>query len=175
MDEPILNLDDFLAANREWVERFAFGGLETRPKRRLAILTCMDSRYTAQGILGVALGEAHVVRNAGGRVTDDAIRSLVLSAHALGTSACVVIHHTACGLYGATNEGIREQVREATGADASGIDFLPFADLDGSVREDVDRLLASPLLPSGYEVLGLVYDVTTGEIRPVEGAAGRVS
>src|SRR5690606_4007701 len=131
---------------------FQFGGLQVRPRRRMAILTCMDSRYTAQGVLGVHLGDAHVVRNAGGRVTDDVIRSLVLSAHALGTRGCVVIHHTNCGLYNATNEAIWGSIREATGQDASHVDFLPFDDVAGSVREDLALLRASNLLPDDYEV-----------------------
>ncbi|MEX2446545.1 MAG: carbonic anhydrase, partial [Dehalococcoidia bacterium] len=134
---PVLDAEAFLARNAEWSRDFAGGGLDVRPRRRMAILTCMDSRYTAQGVLGVALGDAHVIRNAGGRVTDDAVRSLVLSAHALGTRGCVVIHHTRCGLHGTTDEALRARVEEATGEDASGIDFLPFADTAESVREDV--------------------------------------
>ncbi|MEX2032356.1 MAG: carbonic anhydrase [Dehalococcoidia bacterium] len=168
-DGPVLDADAFVAANIEWLRDFAWGGLEVRPSRRMAILTCMDSRYTAQGVLGVALGEAHVIRNAGGRVTDDAIRSLVLSAHALGTRGCVLIHHTNCGLHGTSNEAIWGQVREATGEDASGIDFLPFDDTAESVREDLARLRACRLFPAGYQVLGFVYDVRTGRLEPIEG------
>lgn len=165
---PVLDPAAFLAANEEWVREFAFGGLDVRPRRRMAILTCMDSRYTAQGVLGVALGDAHVIRNAGGRVTDDAIRSLVLSAHALGTRGCVVIHHTNCGLFNTTNEAIHARIKEATGEDASAIDFLPFADTAESVREDLAALRACPLLPADYEVLGFVYDVTSGRLEAVE-------
>ena len=160
----LLNAQALIAANEEWVRDFAWGGLSVRPRRRMAILTCMDSRYTAQGVLGVALGDAHVIRNAGGRVTDDAIRSLVLSAHVLGTRGCVVIHHTDCGLHGTTNQALRARVTAATGEDASGIDFLPFADIAESVRDDLVRLRACRLLPAGYELLGFVYDVTTGRL-----------
>ena len=165
---PLLTKEDFLAANREWMREFPFGGLQVRPVRRLVILTCMDSRYTAQGVLGVEMGGAHVVRNAGGRVTDDAIRSLVLSAHALGTLECVIIHHTNCGLLDKTNEGIRAQVTEATGQDASHIDFLPFSDVAESVREDLALLRGCTLLPQGYRAIGFVYDVETGRLEPVE-------
>ncbi len=164
----VLDQRAFLEANSEWVREFPFGGLDVRPRRRMAILTCMDSRYTAQGVLGVALGDAHVIRNAGGRVTEDAIRSLVLSAHALGTRGCVVIHHTNCGLYNTTNESLRSRITEATGQDASHIDFLPFADTAESVREDVDALRNCALLPHDYEVLGFVYDVASGRLEPVE-------
>jgi len=163
----VANTEQFLEANTEWASSFSWGGLDVRPSRKLAILTCMDSRYTAQGVLGVQLGEAHVVRNAGGRVTDDAIRSLVLSADVLGTRACIVIHHTKCGLYRTTNEAIHASIRAATGGDPSHIDFLPFSDLDESVRADVAKLRACDLLPRDYEVVGFVYDVETGVITPV--------
>jgi carbonic anhydrase len=127
----------------------------------------MDSRYTAQGVLGLELGDVHVVRNAGGRVTEDVIRSLVLSAVKLGTRGCVLIHHTNCGLFEASNEELRDAVRETAGT-VTGIDFLPFADLDDSVREDVARLRAVPELPRGYEVVGFAYDVDSGRLRLVE-------
>lgn len=167
MDQGLPSIDDLLAANRAWADTSPTGGLDVRPRRRLAILTCMDSRYTAQGILGLRLGDACVGRNAGSRVTDDAIRSLLLSAHVLGTRGCVLIHHTKCGLYGATNEAIGARIREATGADASGIDFLPFSDLDESVRADLARLRECALLPRDYEMYGFVYDVDSGGLTPV--------
>lgn len=167
MAEQIIDVHAILKANEQWKRGFAWGGLDVRPKRRLAILTCMDSRYTAQGVLGVMLGEAHVIRNAGGRVTDDAIRSLVLSAHALGTRGCVVIHHTNCGLYKTTNEVLQARVAEVTGEDVSHIDFLPFEDMDESVRDDMATLRNSPLLPPDYEVAGFVYDVASGSLKPV--------
>ena len=162
MEDSIFEIGAFVDANRAWMKSFAWGGLDVRPKQRLAVLTCMDSRYTAQGILGLELGDAHVIRNAGGRVTDDAIRSLVLSAHALGTRGCVLIHHSKCGLYGNSNDAIYTMVKDATGADASGIDFLPFTDLEGSVREDMRQLAECNLLPEDYQVLGFTYDVDTG-------------
>ncbi len=168
MADDVPTRDELIAGNERWRSSFAWGGLDVHPKRHLAVLTCMDSRYAAQPPLGMDQGSAHVIRNAGGRVTDDAIRSLVLSAHALGTRGCVVIHHTKCGLYGATNEGLRGQVADATGADASGIDFLPFSDIEESVREDVRALRGNPLLPAGYAVYGFTYDVDTGALTPVE-------
>lgn len=160
--------EELLEGNRRWREGFSWGGLDVRPQRRLAVLTCMDSRYAAQPPLGMDQGSAHIVRNAGGRATDDAIRSLVLSAHALGTRGCIVIHHTKCGLHGTSDEQLRERVREATGHDASSINFLPFTDLEESVREDMRVLEGHPLLPEGYLVLGFTYDVDTGELTPVE-------
>ena len=164
---PILDLQSFVLANEHWVREFSWAELGVRPRRRMAILTCMDSRYTAQGVLGVALGDAHVVRNAGGRVTEDVIRSLVLSAHALGTRGCVVMHHTNCGLHGISNDELRARVAAVTGEDASRIDFLPFADTVESVREDLRLLRTCGLLPADYELLGFVYDVATGRLQPV--------
>lgn len=163
----IIELDSILEANKQWAGAFDAGALRVEPSRRLVVLTCMDSRFTVQAIAGIHLGEAHILRNAGGRVTEDAIRSLVVSAHALGTRGCMVIHHTNCGLHGTTNEDIRRRVANATGEDCSAIDFLPFADLEQSVREDVARIRACTLLPDDYEVIGMIYDVRNGRIVPV--------
>ena len=160
--------DDLLRANEQYREGFNASELQIRPLQHLAILTCMDSRYTAQGVLGLSLGDTHVIRNAGGRVTEDAIRSLSLSAALLGTRACVIIHHTDCGLYGRTDEELRQRVAEVAGTRAT-FGFLPFEDLDQSVRDDVAALRASPYFPSGYEVLGFTYDVRTGRLAIVEG------
>ena len=160
--------DDLLAANARYRAGFDAADLQLRPLRGLAILTCMDSRYTAQGVLGLALGDAHVIRNAGGRVTEDAIRSLTLSAALLGTRACIVIHHTDCGLFGRSDEELRERVAEVAGTRAT-FGFRPFTDLEQSVRDDVAALRASPYLPPDYEVLGFTYDVRSGTLALVEG------
>jgi carbonic anhydrase len=168
MADGMPTLNEILEGNRQWLPSFAWGGLDVRPRRQMAILTCMDSRYAAQSPMGMDQGNAHVIRNAGGRVTDDAIRSLVLSAHALGTRGCVVIHHTKCGLHGASNDDLRTKVREATGQDASTIEFMPFDDLEQSVREDVLAVRACTLLPADYQVLGFTYDVDTGVLTHVE-------
>jgi carbonic anhydrase len=157
---------DLLHANAAYVAGFDGSALQVRPRRALAILTCMDSRYTAQGIMGIALGDAHVIRNAGGRVTDDAIRSLALSAALLGTRACAVIHHSDCGLLGRSDEELQRLVHEASGA-LPPFGFLPFADLEQSVRDDVQALRACPYLPPGYEVLGFSYDVRSGRLAPI--------
>lgn len=167
MPEGVPTAAELIDGNRAWVGSFAWGGLDVRPRRNLSVLTCMDSRYTVHGTLGLPMGSAHVIRNAGGRITDDTIRSLVLSAHALGTRGCVIIHHSKCGLLGTTNETIHAMVKEATGADASGIDFLPFTDLEASVREDMRQLRACDLLPPGYQVLGFTYDVDSGQLTEV--------
>jgi carbonic anhydrase len=127
---------DLLRAKAQHVARFDESELHVRPRRALAIPTCMDSRYTAQGVTGLALGDAHVIRNAGGRATEDAIRSLTLSAAILGTRACAVIHHTDCGLLGRSDAELQARVADAAGATPT-FSFLPFHDLDPSVRDDV--------------------------------------
>lgn len=160
-------IEELLAANDAYRADFSASGLQVRPQRHLAVLTCMDSRYTAQGVMGFALGDVHVIRNAGGRVTEDAIRSLALSAALLGTRGCIVVHHSNCGLYGKTNEELRQAVLDYSGAQ-SDIDFEPFDDLEESVREDVRRLRARPEFPPDYEVVGFTYDVETGRLALVE-------
>ncbi|MGE3855741.1 MAG: beta-class carbonic anhydrase [Dehalococcoidia bacterium] len=160
--------DDLLAANEAYRAGFDAADLQLRPIKKLAILTCMDSRYTAQGVLGLSLGDAHVIRNAGGRVTEDAVRSLSLSAALLGTRACVIIHHSDCGLFGRSDEELRQRVAEVAGTRAT-FGFLPFEDLEQSVRDDVAALRASPYFPPEYEVLGFTYDVRTGRLAVVEG------
>lgn len=161
-------VDDLLRANAAYRESFDAADLQLRPLRQLSILTCMDSRYTSQAVLGLSLGDAHVIRNAGGRVTEDAIRSLSLSAALLGTRACVVIHHTDCGLFGRSDEELRQRVAEVAGTRAT-FGFLPFEDLEQSVRDDVAALRASPYFPPDYQVVGFTYDVRTGALALVEG------
>jgi carbonic anhydrase len=138
-----------------------------RPARNVAILTCMDERLHPEKALGLEIGEAHVIRNAGGRASDDALRSLVISSRLLGTTEFAVIHHTECGMLTFTNDDVRRQLREQTGADASHIDFLPFADLEESVRDDVAAILASPFIADSIPVSGYIYDVHTGAVTQV--------
>ena len=160
-------IPELLAANERYADRFAGGDLPSPPARRVAILTCMDSRLLPAGFLGLEEGDAHVIRNAGGQVTDDALRSLILSYKLLGTREFLVIHHTDCGQLTYDNDQLRERLRRDTGADASAIDFLPFSDLDDSVRQDVRRIRDSPLIPDEIPVYGYVYDVRTGRLREV--------
>lgn len=159
-------IDELLAANESSRTDFSASELQVHPQRHLAVLTCMDSRFTAQGIMGFALGDVHVIRNAGGRATEDAIRSLALSAALLGTQGCIVVHHSNCGLHGKTNEELRRAVREYSGAD-SVIDFEPFSDLEESVRDDVRRLRARPEFPPDFEIVGFTYDLETGRLTHV--------
>jgi len=127
----------------------------------------MDSRLHVAHALGLALGDAHILRNAGGRVTDDTIRSLVISEQQLGTREIVVLHHTDCGMQGLSNEDFAKQLERHLGVDVQGKDFLPFSDVEESVREDVMKLRNSPLIPDDIEISGAIYDVDTGRISEV--------
>ena len=133
------------------------------PGRAFAVVTCMDARLDPAGFLGLEEGDAHVIRNAGGLVTDDALRSLVISHHLLGTREAVVIAHEDCGMLTFTNDVLHERLGEP----AAGIDFLPFPDLDESVRGSLRRIRESPLLPGSFAATGFVYDVLTGSLREV--------
>lgn len=127
----------------------------------------MDSRLHVAQALGLALGDAHILRNAGGRVTDDVIRSLVISQQQLGTREIVVLHHTDCGAQSFTNEAFAAQLERDLGVSVHGKDFLPFSDVEESVREDVRKLRESPLIPDDIMISGAVYDVNTGRISEV--------
>jgi carbonic anhydrase len=159
--------EEVLEANRSYAESFDKGELATPPGRRFAVVTCMDARLDPAKFLGLREGDAHVIRNAGGVVSDDALRSLVISHWLLGTQEALVIAHTGCGMLTFTNEDIHAKLAEEAGADASGIDFLPFPDLDDSVRASVERIRSSDLLPAGFGATGYVYDCSTGALREV--------
>jgi carbonic anhydrase len=130
---------------------------DARPSRHLAVVTCMDARIDVFAALGLHLGEAHVIRNAGGRVTEDVLRSLALSCHVLGVDAVVVMQHTKCGLAGVTDE----ELRERTGAD---LGFFPIDDHAAALKEDVDLLSTTPYLSPLRRIAGFVFDVETGLI-----------
>jgi carbonic anhydrase len=160
-------IDDLVDANRHFAD--ALGHVEKPalpPKRKVAIVTCMDARIVPARIFGLEEGDAHVIRNAGGR-TREALRSLVISQRLLGTEAVMVVQHTDCGMLTFTNEDLHAKVSEDLGADASDIDFLPFGDLDENVRADIDFLKRSPLIPDDIEIRGFVYDVGTRRVREV--------
>ncbi len=163
-------IDDLLAGNRRYLEGGGPpSGLGKRPTRGIAILTCMDTRLEPVAALGLATGDAHVIRNAGGRASADAIRSLVVSTQLLGTRTVLVVHHTGCGM-AASEEALRRAIAEASGRPVGELELLAFEDLEQSIRDDVQRLRGCPLLPDDVEVGGLVHDVDTGEIHPVVGA-----
>jgi carbonic anhydrase len=160
--------DEIVRANEQFAQTFEHGHLPMPPARNLAVLTCMDARLHPEKFLGLNFGDAHVIRNAGGRASDDAIRSLTISSHLLGTREYVVIHHTDCGMLTFTNEDLQSKLQQDLGADASHVDFLPFSDLEQSVRDDVKRIKESSFVPKDIPVRGFVYDVKTGKLSPVD-------
>ena len=160
-------IDELVAANEQYARDFNRGDIPIPPRRHVAIVTCMDARLLPSRILGLDIGDAHIIRNAGGRARE-ALRSLVISQRLLGTNEVAVIHHTDCGMMTFTNEALRAKVREELGADADDIDFLPFTDLEQSVREDVAFLKSSPVIPDDVVIRGFVYDVRTGKLREVD-------
>jgi carbonic anhydrase len=159
--------DELLQANAEYARNFDQGKLPIPPKRKLAIVTCMDARIMPSQAFGLEPGDAHVIRNAGGSARE-ALRSLVISQRLLGTNEIAIIHHTDCGMLTFTNRDLHAKVKQDLGADSSSIDFLPFADLEESVREDVAFLLSSPLVAGDVLIRGFIYDVRTGRLNEVE-------
>ena len=158
--------DEALAANAHYAADMADRDRPAPPTRRVAVVACMDARLRPEDALGLSLGEAHVIRNAGGRVTDDVVRSLMLSSGVLGTREAVVIHHTDCGLLGATNDRLRERVAEITGQSVS-TDFLPFDDALATLTGDV-RAIEGDARLAFEDVTGLFYDVRTGRLREID-------
>jgi len=183
-------LDEVLAANRAYADTFgARAELPLPPARRIAILTCMDARLDPAGYAGLSEGDAHVIRNAGGRASDDAIRSLVISYKLLGTAEWFVIHHTDCGMEFFTNEVISDLLASSletaalgpegfydvgTGPgspEAANIDWLCITDQTGSVADDVQRIRNHPLVPDSIAIYGYVYDVRSGRLVEVPQAS----
>ena len=160
-------IDELLANNRAFAEPLADRHLDVEPSRRLAIVTCMDSRLDVFAALGLGDGEAHVLRNAGGVVSDDTIRSLALSQRKLGTREVMLIHHTDCGLEKVSDDGFRGELREATGV-APAFAIESFTDVDEDVRQSVRRVRRSNFLPHREIVRGFVYEVDTHRLREIQ-------
>jgi len=162
-------IDEVLKKNQRFSGERSPVFLPLPPARHLAIVTCMDARLDPASAFGLSEGDAHVIRNAGGRA-QDALRSLVISQRLLGTTAITVVHHTDCGMLTFANDDLYKKVEKDLGSDASNIDFLPFPDLHKSVRDDVEFLRNSPLIAPNTEIRGFVYDVKSGQLVEVTGA-----
>lgn len=160
-------LDEILEANTRYTAGFTKGDLPIAPARRFAVVTCMDARLDPAKYAGLEEGDAHVIRNAGGIVSDDALRSLVISHWLLGTQEAFVIGHTDCGMETFTDEELRAKLAAEAGADAGELEFHAFPRVRDRVRESVERIRESPLLPASFGAAGLVYDVTTGRLEVV--------
>jgi len=160
-------IDTLLANNRTFAKNYPHGGLSVMPARRLAIVTCMDSRLDVYTALGLGHGEAHVLRNAGGVITDDVIRSLAISQRRLGTEEIMLIHHTDCGMQLITDDGFRAELQAATGM-APWFAIESFKDVEADVRQSLARVRSSPFVRAKEHARGFVYDVRTGELREVQ-------
>ena len=159
--------DELLANNERYARSFTKGGLAMPPKKKLAVLACMDARLDVHKILGLDEGDAHVIRNAGGVVTDDAIRSLVISQRLLGTDEIILIHHTDCGMLTFKDDEVKRQIQQDTGVRPH-FALEAFGDLEDDVRQSIARIEASPFIPRKSSVRGFVYDVRTGRLDEVK-------
>jgi carbonic anhydrase len=158
--------DELLKNNEAYAASFDKGDLPVPPAKPVAVVACMDARLNPYGVLGLSEGDAHVIRNAGGVITDDAIRSLTISQRLLGTREVILIHHTGCGMLTFKEEDFRRQLEEETGS-APEWSAEAFSDLDENVRESITRIKESPFVPHSDAVRGFVYEVETGRLREV--------
>jgi carbonic anhydrase len=158
--------DELLKNNAEFTRSFSKGDLPMPPGKGLAVVACMDARLNVYALLGLSEGEAHVIRNAGGVVSDDVLRSLVISQRLLGTREVMLIHHTDCGMQKLTDDGFRAELQDATGV-APAFAIESFADVDADVRQSILRIKASPFVPHKDSIRGFVYDVRTGALQEV--------
>jgi len=160
--------DDLLAANRRYRDEFHDSGVAGTAAKGLAVLTCIDSRIDPLALLGLRPGDAKIIRNAGARVTTDALRSLVIAVNLLGVTRVCVVHHTECAMVGPTEAQFRDRVTAARGVDASGWDFLASTDQLATMRADIELIASCPLLPRDLSVGGFIFDVHSGELAPVD-------
>jgi carbonic anhydrase len=158
--------DELLANADRYAQAFDQGDLPMPPAKRVAVLACMDARLNPYGLLGLREGDAHVIRNAGGVVTNDAIRSLAISQRLLGTEEIILIHHTDCGMLTFKDDEFRRQIQEETGVKPEW-DAEAFDDLEENLRQSVARIKVSPFIPKKDHVRGFIYDVSTGGLREV--------
>ena len=160
-------IDWYLGNNAKYADAFSKGNLPVPPARKIAIVACMDARLETGALLGLEEGDAHVIRNAGGVVTDDVIRSLTISQRLLETRDIMLIHHTDCGMLTFTDAELKEAIQKETGIRPP-FAMDTFSDLDDDVRQSIARIKASPFVPHKDTIRGFVYDVKTGRLREVE-------
>lgn len=158
--------DELLQNNAAYAESFEKGDLPLPPARGVAVVACMDARLDVHKILGIEEGDAHVIRNAGGVITDDEIRSLAISQRLLGTSEIILIHHTDCGMLTFSDDELKEQIQDEVGIKPH-FSMESFSDLEEDVRQSIARIKASPFIPNKDSVRGFVYEVETGRLREI--------
>jgi carbonic anhydrase len=162
-------IDDVLKANQQYAKTFDRGSAPMPPTRKLAVVACMDARLVLQKILGTDIGDIHMIRNAGGIVTEDALRSLFISHYLLGTQEFMIINHTDCGMLTFKDEELLGRLEKECGTAAfSPNHFYSFSDLEGNVRRQIEKLRAHPWTPKNVPVRGFVYEVETGRLREVK-------
>lgn len=162
------HIDEVIKANESYAHTFTLGHLSLPPARKLAIVACMDARLTVEQMLGLKTGDAHIIRNAGGIVTEDALRSLILSHHLLGTQEFMVINHTDCGMLTFKDEKVRAKLQQVTGtATVAPVHFHAFSDLKENVRQQIQKVKSHPWIPKHIPVRGFIYDVKTGRLKEV--------
>lgn len=160
--------DELLRNNEEYASTFDKGDLPMPPGKQIAVVTCMDARLSPYVMLGLHEGEAHVIRNAGGVITDDEIRSLVISQRLLGTREIMLIQHTDCGMLTFSDDELKQQIHEEVGMKPH-FAMESFSDLDENLRQSIARIKSSPFIPNKESVRGFVYEVETGRLREVGG------
>jgi len=163
--------DSLIRNNEEFARSFTKGALPMPPAKHLAVLACMDARLDVHNILGLQEGDAHIIRNAGGVATDDAIRSLVISQRLLGTNEIILIHHTDCGMLTFRDDDVKSAIETEVGIRPP-FALEAFRDLEGDVKQSIARIKASPFIPNKGSVRGFVYDVKTGRLNEVKAPAG---
>jgi carbonic anhydrase len=163
--------DELLENNKRYARSFAKGNLPLPPAKKLVVIACMDARLHPSKILGLTEGDAHIIRNAGGVVTDDAIRSLAISQRLLGTEEIILIHHTDCGMLTFKDDEVKAQIERDTGIRPS-FALEAFPNLEDDVRQSIARIKASPFIPKKENIRGFVYDVTNGSLNEVSERVG---
>jgi carbonic anhydrase len=161
------SFDDLLAANDRYASTFVSQGRPGQAARGLAVVTCMDSRIDPLSMLGLEKGDAKILRNAGGRVTDDVLRTLVLATHLLGVDRVMVVEHTNCKMASATDDQVHAEIAALSGINTRSLEFRTMSDQQAAVCLDVDRVRSSPYLKAGTQCAGFMYDVETGRLTEI--------
>jgi len=169
-------IDDVLAANESYAARFNLANLPMPPARKLAIVACMDARLHVEEMLGLKAGDAHIIRNAGGIITGDEVRSLIVSHYLLGTQEFMIVNHTDCGMLTFKDEELLDRLRRATGVSTvAPATFHAFSNVEANVREQIQKLRSHPWIPQSIPVRGFVFDNKTGRLKEVSAAETRRS